>query len=102
MATVRYEVDLYQINVSKESHGDCAILLLVKKGLDTDAKKTPPAVGTIVSTVIIDGGNSTEVAKQIQTTVAEIERTYTFTTDSGRLKYDAVVVTHWDGVSFTF
>ena len=95
----RYEVDLYQLNLSKGSVGDSAVALLVLKNPTVDAATSPPSIGSIVSAVLIDGGNSYDAAQTIRDTFTEIERTYTITSNDKRLKLDAVVVTHWDAVS---
>lgn len=81
-----FGVDSYHISVGT---GDAAVHLLVQT--NTNPK-------TIINAVLIDGGKKdNKVVPNIEWTIAEIEGMYTLPVGSGgKLKFDSIVVTHWD------
>ena len=67
--------------------GDSAIHLLVDNA-------TPPKV---YNAVLIDGGlNNVGVLANLKTCISWIERSGSYTIPAGVLRFDSVVVTHWD------
>ena len=80
--SVTYPIDYYQVNIGV---GDCEIILLVKD--------TPPSTTEILKAVIIDGGKSAGRITNIEQVIRSIGTIYKL---AEGLKFDAVVITHWD------
>ena len=97
-----WSVDYFQLNCSVDSWGDCAIALLVWNAAPPPAPGSgsgpppPPVKGTVQTTVLIDGGQATEIAKLLQRCITQLEGRYTF--PDGHFALDAVVLSHWDVV----
>ena len=84
--TSTYKIDYLMLNVSRNTKGDCAIVLKV------DTSTTPP---TICSTVLIDGGYTGKMSYLIHNTMRRIKASY----QVEDLRFDAIVISHWDQVS---
>jgi hypothetical protein len=92
-----YGVDSLHINIGV---GDSAIHLLVrhpeKKGPSSHDEEKP----TIVRACLIDGGTSDKTKEIIKKTIDDIKSNYDMPNhgckDPGYMKFDSVVVTHWD------
>ena len=82
----------FKINV-----GDSAIHLLVDDSTAVDNSKTPAEWPVIYKAVLIDGGKTTGKGPILEC-VKRIEASYTFAPSKtpGTLKYDAIMITHWD------
>lgn len=79
-------VDSIHINIGQ---GDCAIHLLIQHPTDTRP--------TIIRATLIDGGPRTLfVSASIINAIAKIKNKYNFPVCTNDLKFDSVVVTHWD------
>ncbi|KAF2465819.1 uncharacterized protein BDR25DRAFT_378525 [Lindgomyces ingoldianus] len=80
------KVHSWHININA---GDSAIHLLVNEGT------TPKP--TILGCVLIDGGKgANEKIKTIKDVIAKIEKDYTLPAGDLNLKFDSIVITHWD------
>ncbi|KIV83365.1 hypothetical protein PV11_05397 [Exophiala sideris] len=93
MAPVPIEVHSYHINVGA---GDCAVHLLVKKQSGNGRPVNPNKRGNILSAVLIDGGKSGVVDLQVLPVFEHIEQTYLFEDGQTTLRFDAIIITHWD------
>ncbi|KAF2737785.1 hypothetical protein EJ04DRAFT_86896 [Polyplosphaeria fusca] len=78
------KVHSFHVNIDV---GDCAIHLLV----DQAAKPRPQ----IRKAVLIDGGKASKV-QAIKNVIAEIEARYQVPVGDANLKFDSVIMTHWD------
>ncbi|KJK85506.1 hypothetical protein H633G_10654 [Metarhizium anisopliae BRIP 53284] len=92
--TSQYRVDSFHVSVNQ---GDCAVHLLVQYGA------TPPK-DVVVAAILMDGGVSIASTERpnmiveeppIYTTMDWINLNYSFGTET-ELKFDSIVVTHWD------
>lgn len=92
----RYRVDSIHLNIGV---GDSAIHLLVKYH-DEWAPEGPPskkvrAKPTIFRACLIDGGEGCSFQK-IDNAIKKIEEIYRLPPNQESLKFDSVVITHWD------
>ena len=88
--TITFKVEYYQINCGGDGIGEAAIILLIK----TDSTKTAPNDKTVDKAVLLDAGFKDGARDNIYKTIIEIGTTFGL----GYLKFDAVVITHWDRV----
>lgn len=77
--------------------GDAAIHLLVDDSAAKDNSTDPAEWPVIYRAVLIDGGLTTG-KEPIKACIERIENNYTFapTKTKGKLKFDSVILTHWD------
>lgn len=90
MSSNRMQVHSWHINIKI---GDSTILLLVDEGgLVGDLVLPKPKV---VSAVLIDGGERHDV-QAIKDVIKKIEDDYDLPSGDSNLKFDSIVITHWD------
>jgi len=85
--SVTFPIDYYQVNIGV---GDCEIILLTKD--------TPPSTTEIEKAVLIDGGEDAGRITNIKQVITSIKQQYKL---KGPLKFDSVVITHWDSDHYT-
>ncbi|RDB20879.1 hypothetical protein Hypma_012071 [Hypsizygus marmoreus] len=85
MSIITYPIDYYQVNIGV---GDCEIILQV----EDSHHRLPPY--SILKAILIDGGMDGGRITNIQETMRHIETKYTL--GVGGLKFDSVIITHWD------
>ncbi|KAF2498801.1 hypothetical protein BU16DRAFT_579855 [Lophium mytilinum] len=86
-------IDSFFINVEA---GDAAIHLLVEAS-------PPTSIGVIQHAVLVDGGKDGYVEEDLKATILNIETLYSKGQLNGahiQLRFDAIVVSHWDGDHF--
>ncbi|KAL8692916.1 MAG: hypothetical protein Q9218_002142 [Villophora microphyllina] len=92
--TAPLSVHSHHINIDV---GDSAIHLLVDDSAAKDNSNDVADQPVIHNAVLIDGGRTTGL-EAIKSCIERIESSYTFwpTKTAGKLKFDAIMITHWD------
>ena len=88
-----WEVRLFQLNVSRDGAGDCAIILLLNTNV------LSPAKPKVASAVLVDGGEGPKITDILTTTMQQLKDEVAFDSDDGDFKFDAISISHWDTVS---
>lgn len=92
-----YRFELYQINVSQDVGGDCAIMLLINTAMKVSGKSR------VEWAALIDGGDGTGCTRFLIKTMQGLEEKYAFEGGDkvysvGAFKFDVVSISHWDQV----